>query len=80
MTYSSIHDYFDNTDLEQVDTDNDYLERLELAQDALDEVTDADIEEFDVHDAISTIASHYGVVESDLLEHYDERQIILSYR
>lgn len=80
MSYSSVHDYFDDTDLEQVDTDSDYLERLELAQAALDEVTDADVEEFDVHDAIAIVASHYGVVESDLLDHYDERQIILSYR
>lgn len=71
MTYSSIHDYFDNTDLEQVDTDNDYLERLELAQDALDEVTDADIEEFDVHDAIDTLSIHFDVEKSDLLDHYD---------
>ena len=80
MTYSSVHDYFDDIELTDVDTDSDYLERLELAQDALDEVTDADIEEFDVHDAIAIVASHYGVVETDLLEHYDERQIILSYR
>ena len=80
MSYSSVHDYFDDIELTDVDTDSDYLERLELAQDALDEVTDADIEEFDVHDAIAIVASHYGVVETDLLEHYDERQIILSYR
>ena len=71
MTYSSIHDYFDNTDLEVVDTDNDYLERLELAQDALDEVTNADIEEFDVHDAIDTLSIHFDVEKSDLLDHYD---------
>ena len=79
MSYSSVHDYFDAIELTDVDTDRDYLERLELAQEALDEVTDADIEEFDVHDAIAIVASHYGVVETDLLDYYDERQIILSY-
>ncbi len=82
MTYTSIHDFFEKTDTLEpyVDTDSDYLERLETAQFALDEITDSNIDEFDVHDAIDVIASHYGVVESDLLEHYDERQIILSYR
>jgi hypothetical protein len=82
MTYTCNLDWFERTDTLEpyVDTDSDYIERLEEAQFVLDEITDADIEEFDVHDAIRTIASHYGVVESDLLEHYDERQIILSYR
>ena len=82
MTYTCNLDYFEKTrPLEPyVDTDSDYLERLEAAQCALDEMTDEDIEEFDCCDAITTIASHYGVVESDLLEYYDERQIILSYR
>ncbi len=82
MTYTCNHDYFEKTSpLEPfVETDGDYFERFESAQVALDEMTDENIEEFDVHDASATIASHYGVVESDLLEHYDERQIILSYR
>ena len=82
MTYTCNLDWFERTNTLEphVDTDSDYIERLEEAQFVLDEITDADIEEFDCCDAITTIASHYGVVESDLLEHYDERQIILSYR
>lgn len=81
MTYTCNLDFFENTDTLEpyVDKDSDYLERLEDAQRALDEMTDADVDQFDVHDAIAVIASHYGVVESDLLEYYDERQIILSY-
>lgn len=82
MTYTCNLDWFERTDTLEpyVDTDSDYIERLEEAQFVLDEITDADIEEFDVCDAVTVIASHYGVVESDLLEYYDERQIILSYR
>ena len=82
MTYTCNLDFFENTDVLElyVDKDSDYLERLEKAQNALDEITDADVDEFDVHDAIAVIASNYGVVESDLLEYYDERQIILSYQ
>ena len=81
MTYTCNLDFFEKTDTLEpyVDTDSDYLERLELAQWALDEITDAEVVEFDVHDAIAIVAGHYGVVETDLLDYYDERQIILSY-
>lgn len=70
-SFQSVHDYFDNIELTDVDTDSEYDERLDLAQDALDEVTDADIEEFDVHDAIDTLSIHFDVEKSDLLDHYD---------
>ena len=81
MTYTCNLDFFEKTDTLEpyVDTDSDYLERLELAQWALDEITDAEVVEVDVHDAIAIVAGHYGVVETDLLDYYDERQIILSY-
>ena len=79
MTYDYTLHYFDHNVLPDVDKESDYLERLEDAQDALDSVTDAEIEEFDVHDAIDFISTHYGIVDSDLLEHYDERQVRLSF-
>jgi hypothetical protein len=79
MTYDYTFHYFDHNALPDVDKESDYLERLEDAQDALDSVTDAEIEEFDVHDAIDFISTHYGIVDSDLLEHYDERQVRLSF-
>ena len=71
MSYSSVYDYFDHIELEDVDLDSEYDERLANAEVALDEVTDADIEEFDVHDAIATISHHFDVERDDLLKHYD---------
>ena len=73
MTYDYTLHYFDHNALPDVDKESDYLERLENAQDVLDDVTDADITEFDVLDVVEFIATYYGVEESDLLEHYDNQ-------
>ena len=76
MTYDYTLHYFDHNTLSDVDKESDYLERLENAQDALDDATDADIAEFDVHDAVEFISTHYGIEESDLLEHYDKQHFL----
>jgi len=77
MTYEYTLQYFESVTLET--PEGDTFDRLEQAKDALDEVTDEDIEEFDIHDAISHIASHFNVDAVELLRHYDDRQMALSY-
>ena len=78
-SFQSVHDYFENNDLPQTDGDfdTDY-------DDAVDQMIsiceDADIEEFDIHDLIDYIATHYGVEPSELLEEYDNYQIRIQYR
>jgi hypothetical protein len=77
MTYEYTLQYFQHNDLEN--PEGDTFDRLEQAKDALDIVSDEDIEEFDIHDAISHIASHFNVDAVELLRHYDDRQMALSY-
>ena len=77
MTYDYTLQYFQHNDLET--PEGDTFDRLEQAKDALDEVSDAYIEEFDIHDAIGQIASHFNVDAVELLRHYDDRCISLSY-
>lgn len=77
MTYEYTLQYFQHNDLET--PEGDTFDRLEQAKDALDIVSDEDIEEFDIHDAISHIASHFNVDRVELLRHYDDRQMALSY-
>lgn len=79
MTYSSVYNYFEHNDLPQAngDLDTDYC-------DAVDQMIsiceDAEIEEFDIHDLIDYIATHYGVEPSEILEEYDNYQIRIQYR
>ena len=79
MTFQSVHDYFENNDLPQ--PDGDFTIDYDDAVDAMIAICeDADIEEFDIHDLIDYIATHYGVEPSELLEEYDNYQIRIQYR
>ena len=79
ITYDHVWDYFDANPLPPLSSDIDFSdddesERLEsFAIEALDLVFVAEIEEFDCHDAINTIADFYEVERSDLLEYYDNK-------
>ena len=68
MSFTYTIEFFEQTDaLKSVDLEGDYLERLELAQDALDSARSADIAEFNANTAIFIISHHYGIVETDLV-------------
>jgi hypothetical protein len=76
--FECVWDYFDANPLPPLSTMNrittDESERLErFAIPALDSIFSAEIEEFDCHDAINTIADTYEVERSDLLEYYDNK-------
>ena len=77
--FECVWDYFDANPLPPLSTDIDFSdddesERLEsFAIPALDLIFSAEIEEFDCHDAINTIADTYEVERSDLLEYYDNK-------
>jgi chromosomal replication initiation ATPase DnaA len=79
MTYSSVHDYFENNSLPQSngDFDIDYDDAVDTM---ISICEDAEIEEFDIHDLIDYVATHYGVEPSELLEEYDNYQIRIQYR
>jgi len=79
MTFQSVHDYFENNDLPQ--PDGDFTIDYDDAVDRMIAICEnADIEEFDIHDLIDYIATHYGVEPSELLEEYDNYQIRIQYR
>lgn len=79
MLYSSVHNYFEHNDLPQ--TDGDFDVDFSDAVDLMISICEnADIEEFDIHDLIDYIATHYGVEPSELLEEYDNYQQRIQYR
>ena len=78
MTFQSVHDYFENNDLPQ--PDGDFTIDYDDAVDRMIAICEnADIEEFDIHDLIDYIATHYGVEPSELLEEYDKYQQRIQY-
>lgn len=79
MTFQSVHDYFEHNDLPT--PDGDFDTDYDDAVDAMIAICeDTEIEEFDIHDLIDYIATHYGVEPSELLEEYDNYQIRIQYR
>ena len=79
MTYSSVHNYFEHNDLPQADGDFD-TDFSDAVDQMISICEDANIEDFDIHDLIDEIATHYGVEPSELLEEYDNYQIRIQYR
>lgn len=79
MTYSSVHNYFEHNDLPP--TEDGYGTDYAQAVDQMISICeDANIEDFDIHDLIDEIATHYGVEPSELLAEYDDYQIRIQYR
>ena len=77
--YSSVHNYFEHNDLPQPDGDFD-TDYCDAVDQMISICENADIEQFDIHDLIDEIATHYGVERSELLEEYDNYQIRIQYR
>ena len=77
QTFQSVHHFFEVHTIPPAtgDYDTDMFEAIDM----MVSISEECFEEFDIHDLIDYVATHYGVEPSILLEEYDNYQISIQY-